>query len=224
MAIDTTSAVGSTTNNASRTRMADNFEMFLSLLTTQMKNQDPLSPMDSNQFTQQLTQMTGVEQQLLTNDLLQTLVNNSNRGISEAVGLIGKEVRAVGNTTVMKNGEAEWVYKLDRSASNVTLEVLDANGKVAATIYPTENAAGDHVFNWDGKDPTSGERATAGTFILRVTATDAGGSTVPYTTYQQGRVTSVEQSNGSTLITVNGTKMAWDTVTSITEAEQTPTT
>jgi len=182
MAIDTNAIGSNTTVNASRQRMADNFEMFLSLLTTQMKNQDPLSPMDSNQFTQQLTQMTGVEQQLLTNDLLQTLVNNSNRGISEAVGLIGKEVRAVGAAAVMRDGQAEWVYKLGADASNVKLEVLDANGKVAATIYPTENEAGDHVFTWDGKDPASGARATEGTYFLRVTATDAGGSTVPYTT------------------------------------------
>src|SRR5690349_4299143 len=77
-----------------RARLAENFDTFLSLLTTQLKNQDPLAPMDSTQFTQQLVQMTGVEQQLLTNDLLEKLVSNTGTGVSTAVSLIGKEVRA----------------------------------------------------------------------------------------------------------------------------------
>src|SRR5437762_11530915 len=77
-----------------RTSLAENFDTFLSLLTTQLKNQDPLSPLDSNQFTQQIVQMTGVEQQLLTNDLLKKLVGNTGSGVSTAVSLIGKEVRA----------------------------------------------------------------------------------------------------------------------------------
>ena len=83
---------------SARTSLATNFNTFLTLLTAQMKNQDPLSPMDSTQFTQQLTQMTGVEQQLQTNDLLKQLVSNTSSGISSAVSLIGKNVRAVSDT------------------------------------------------------------------------------------------------------------------------------
>ena len=78
-----------------RASLADNFNTFLSLLTTQLKNQDPPSPLDSNQFTQQLVQMTGVEQQLNANDLLKQLVANTASGISTAVSLIGKDVKAV---------------------------------------------------------------------------------------------------------------------------------
>src|SRR6478752_7064335 len=81
-----------------RADLATNFNTFLSLLTTQLKNQDPLSPLDSNQFTQQLVQMTGVEQQLNANDLLKQLVANTSGGVSTAVSLIGKNVKAVSDT------------------------------------------------------------------------------------------------------------------------------
>ncbi|HZZ36473.1 MAG TPA: flagellar hook capping FlgD N-terminal domain-containing protein, partial [Caulobacteraceae bacterium] len=93
--------------NASAARLADSEETFLKLLTTQLKNQDPLSPLDSNQFTQQIVQMTGVEQQLLTNDLLKKLVSNTGSGVSTAVSLIGKEVRADADVTALANGKAD---------------------------------------------------------------------------------------------------------------------
>ena len=92
MAIDAAAAAGTTTAAKSaigRDRLADSYETFMNLLTAQIKNQDPLSPMDSTQFTQQLVQMTGVEQQLLTNDLLEKLVTNTGSGIQTSVSLLG---------------------------------------------------------------------------------------------------------------------------------------
>jgi len=93
MAIGDVASTGSSTDTSAlgRARLAENFDTFLSLLTTQLKNQDPLSPLDSNQFTQQIVQMTGVEQQLQTNDLLKKLVGNTASGVSTAVSLIGKK-------------------------------------------------------------------------------------------------------------------------------------
>ena len=81
--------------NTGLAALADNFQGFLTLLTTQLKNQDPTSPLDTNQFTQQITQMTGVEQQLLSNQLLQQLVNVQG-GLTAGAGLIGKVVNAPG--------------------------------------------------------------------------------------------------------------------------------
>ncbi|RAK60471.1 flagellar hook assembly protein FlgD [Phenylobacterium hankyongense] len=205
-----------------RTSLATNFNTFLTLLTAQMKNQDPLSPMDSTQFTQQLTQMTGVEQQLQTNDLLKQLVGNTSSGISAAVSLIGKNVRAASDAANLVNGQGKWTYKLDRAASDVKLEVLDANGKVVAAQAPTDNAIGDHDFTWDGKGPT-GSKLPDGVYTLRVTATDTAGVTVPSTTYVQGIVTAVEQAGGSTQITINGGKVAWDHVTAISQPAATTT-
>src|SRR4051812_42568476 len=102
----------SDTSALGRARLADNFDTFLSLLTAQLKNQDPLSPLDSNQFTAQLTQMTGVEQQLQTNDLLKQLVSNTGSGVSTAVSLIGKQVRAASGENALKDGKATWTYSL----------------------------------------------------------------------------------------------------------------
>ena len=103
--------------NAGSVALFDNFETFLTLLTTQMKNQDPLSPLDSNEFTAQLTQMAGVEQQLLTNDLLTSLVAaQAGGGLDNASNYIGKNVTAAWTATSLENGEATWSYELAEDA------------------------------------------------------------------------------------------------------------
>jgi flagellar basal-body rod modification protein FlgD len=207
-----------------RARLADNFSTFLSLLTTQLKNQDPLSPLDSNQFTQQLVQMTGVEQQIASNDLLKKLVANTGSGIQTAVSLIGKDVSAVSDDAQLSNGKADWVYKLKLDAADTKIEVLNAKGAVVHVEAATDNKAGDHAYSWNGKD-MNGNKLPDGPYTLRVTAKDSAGAAVTSTTYVQGRVTGVEQLDGVTYITVNGGKISWDTVTSVKEpAATTPTT
>src|SRR3712207_6242281 len=99
--------------DAGRTRLAENFEMFLTLLTTQLRNQDPLSPMDGNQFTQQLVQMTSVEQQLLTNDLLKEIADKGGDGtdkFTQAVDLIGNGVTVETNEATLTAEGANWTY------------------------------------------------------------------------------------------------------------------
>jgi flagellar basal-body rod modification protein FlgD len=214
MAVAPIAGAGAATDNNARTRLAQNFDTFLTLLTTQLKNQDPLSPMDSNDFTQQMVQMTGVEQQLLTNDLLKQLVGNTGTGISAAVSLIGKDVRAVSDTAMLNGGAAKWTYKLDRDAADLKVEVLDANGKVVHVEAPSDNKAGDHAFTWDGKG-ASGSSLPDGIYKLRITAADRSGVTVPSTTYVEGLVTGVQQADGQTLITINGGTVSWDKVTTI---------
>lgn len=201
-----------------RASLATNFNTFLALLTTQLKNQDPTSPLDSNQFTQQLVQMTGVEQQLASNDLLKQLVSNTGTGVSTAVSLIGKDVRAVSNDASLNGGKAQWTYKLDKDASDVKVEIVDFAGKAVHVEAPSDNTAGDHTISWNGKDLSGVQLADGGTYTLRVTAKDAAGAAVTSTNYVEGRVTGVEQSNGTTYITVNGGKITWDKVTTIHEA------
>jgi flagellar basal-body rod modification protein FlgD len=120
--------------NTSSGMLASNFETFLSLLTAQLKNQDPLSPMDSNEFTGQLTQMAGVEQQLLSNQLLTALLNGQKGdGLANASNYIGKDATAAWAVTKLADGEATWSYELGASASEATLQVLDSTGKVVWT-------------------------------------------------------------------------------------------
>jgi len=209
--------------------LADNFNTFLALLTTQLKNQDPTSPLDSNQFTQQLVQMTGVEQQLNANTLLKQVVANTSNGISTAVTLIGKTVKAVSDTASLANGQAQWTYNLPSAAADLKVEVLDANGNVVHAEAPSDLKAGDHAFTWNGKNLAGTQLPNGGTYTLRVTALDSTGATLATTNFVQGLVTGVTQNNGSTSITVNGGPVDWAKVVSVdlvapTATASTPTT
>ena len=226
MAIDATAAAGNASaSNTGRTRLADSYETFMNLLTAQIKNQDPLSPMDSTQFTQQLVQMTGIEQQLLTNDLLEKLVTNTGSGIQTSVSLLGREVRAVHNEAKLTAGKADWSYKLDREATEVTIEVVNSLGKVVQVEKASGDdlKAGDHTYSWNGKDRTGAQLPNGETYTLRITAKDSAGATVGVTNFIKGVVTGVEQSGGKTFITVNGVQIGWEKVTSIADVQKTAT-
>jgi flagellar basal-body rod modification protein FlgD len=195
--------------------LADNFNTFLTLLTTQLKNQDPTAPLDSNQFTQQLVQMTGVEQQLNANALLQQVVTNTSSGVSTAVSLIGKNVKATSDTANLSGGQAQWTYNLPTNAADLKVEVLDSKGNVVHAEAPSDMTAGDHPFTWNGKDLTGTQLPNGGTYTLKVTATDPTGAALATTNYVQGVVTGVTQSTAGTSITVNGGPVDWSKVVAI---------
>lgn len=223
-AVATTPAAAKTDTTAlGSARLADNFNTFLSLLTTQLKNQDPLSPLDSNQFTQQLTQMTGVEQQIAGNDLLKKLVSNTSGGVSTAVSMLGKQVRATSDTANVSGGHAKWTYNLGAAATDLKVQVLDSKGAIVHAEAPTDKTAGDHAFTWNGKDLSGNQLPDGGVYTIRVTANDATGAGVASTNYVEGVVTGVEQSSGTTYITINGGKVTGDKITSITLAPATAT-
>src|SRR4051812_46180014 len=121
------------TITGTRQGIADNFDTFLQLLTTQLKNQNPLDPMDTNAFTQQLVQFSSVEQQLKTNDYLSALVqSNGSSTNTNAVSYIGKTVTASGTRSELVGGKAVWNFTLkDAATANVTIK--DANGNVVYT-------------------------------------------------------------------------------------------
>lgn len=198
--ITATDAAGRT--ETSRTSLVSNFETFLSLLTAQLKNQDPLSPMDSNQFTQQLTQMTGVEQQLLTNDLLTSLLAaQAGAGLNGATNYIGKDATAAWAVTKLDEGSATWSYELGASASEVKLEVLDATGKVVWTGPAPDKTTGTHEFVWNGKTTAGGQLPDGGVYSLKVTAKN-GTAKVESQVLTVGRVTGVEMYDGVPYLTI----------------------
>lgn len=228
MTVSATSPINQTattqdTTSTGRTRLAENFDMFLTLLTTQLKNQDPTAPMDSNQFMSQLVQMTSVEQQLAGNELLQQLVANTGTNLGGVVSLIGKEVRADTTEAKLVNGEAKWGYNLATAAADVKIEVLDAQGIPVRTLSAGEadRKAGDHSFVWDGKSD-SGAAQPDGVYTLRITAKDSNNETLKSSVFVHGIVTGVEQENGLGMITVNGGKVALSSVSSIKIAAEAP--
>jgi len=213
----TTSAAATSTINSGLGSLATNYQTFLSLLTTQLKNQDPTSPLDTNQFTQQLTQMTGVEQQLLSNQLLQQLVNqNQGGGLTNAVGLIGKTVTSSGNTAVLTNGSASWNYNLPSTATSANVSIADSNNNVVWTGPATGLGAGAQTFTWNGQNQSGQKQANGGVYTLTITAKNATGGTITPTTSSQGVATAVQQVNGQTMVTVGSAQVPLTSITGVT--------
>lgn len=187
---------GTSNTSAARSGLATNFETFLTLLTAQLRNQDPLSPLDSNEFTAQLTQMSGVEQQLLTNDLLTSLLSaQQTQGMSGASSFIGKDVTAVWAADRLTGGKANWSYELGAAASRATLQVVDGGGKVVWTGNAPALGEGQHDFVWDGTTTAGGRAPDGGVYSLRIAASNAAG-TVSSQVLTRGNVTGVELYDG----------------------------
>jgi len=181
-----------------------NFDQFLTLLTTQLKNQDPLSPMDSTQFTNQLVSFSGVEQQIKMNGNLTKLLAAS--GASQttlALSYIGLNIPMTGSTfDYPGGGSVATTYDLPVSASNNTLRILDQNGN---TVYSQtgELSGGAHTFVWDGADQ-NGQIVAPGTYTLRVDAQDQNHGGISATTTVPGRVTGVETAADGTIDLIIG--------------------
>ena len=188
--------------------LASNFQTFLSLLTTQLKNQDPLSPVDSNEFTAQLTQMAGVEQQLLTNDLLTGLLKvQQGDGLTGPAQYIGKDATAVWAATRFEDGEANWSYELAADATDATLQVLDASGKVVWSGPAPDKTNGMHDFKWDGKTTGGGQVDDGGVYTLKVVAKDGAGKDVGSQVLIRGRVTGVEMYDNTPFVIIGNSIM-----------------
>ncbi len=214
----TAAAAGSSVTdklNSSRSRLADSEETFLSLLTTQLKNQDPLSPLDSNQFTAQIVQMTGVEQQLMTNDLLKMLVGMSDGGLSGSVNLIGKAVTAESAEATLADGKASWDYSLDRNATSVKYEIVNSAGTTIWSRTDQSVAGGEHSLDWDGVTSSGQKLADGGTYTLKVTATGSGGETINASCHVTGVVTGVQTINGETVVSIGKLKIPVSSVTGV---------
>ncbi|HEV2080979.1 MAG TPA: flagellar hook capping FlgD N-terminal domain-containing protein [Brevundimonas sp.] len=197
---------------ASSALLSQNFETFLALLTAQLKNQDPLSPVDSNEFTGQLTQMAGVEQQLLTNDLLTAILQGQGgAGLTGATSYIGREATAVWSAVKATDGEATWSYELASDAASAKLQVLDASGRVVHEIDAPEKGVGVHDFTWTGGQDGQ-------VYTLKVAATNTAGEAVQSQVLVRGRVTGVEMYDGQPYLTIGASILPLSAVIAVEEA------
>lgn len=198
---------------ASRQGIADNFDTFLQLLTTQLKNQNPLDPLDTNAFTQQLVQFSSVEQQLKTNDFLSALVQaNTNSVQTNAVNYIGKTVAASGTRSELINNQAVWNFSL-KDAANTVVTIKDANGNV---VYTEQGhlQAGAGQFTWNG-ETSSGAKAPNGTYSITMTGVNAEGVNVPISTEFTGVVSGVDFTGSEPVLLIGTTRVNLSGVTSI---------
>ena len=205
------------------TSMAQNFDTFLQILTTQLKNQNPLDPLDTNQFTQQLVQFSGVEQQLKTNSFLEAMVTSTqNANNSQAVSYIGKIVTAEGSKTELVKGAATWHFATEKAAT-ITASVRDKDGNVVYTKTGTVKQ-GESVFNWDGVG-SDGRAKPDGSYSVTIDARDSDGKLVTVATQMTGEVTGVDFSGTEPVLIVGGAKVNLSAVVSVrqkTAADDTP--
>ncbi len=203
--IDTSQTLNGAQSQATQ-QLAGNFDTFLRLLTTQLQNQDPMSPMDSNQFTQQLVAFSGVEQQINTNDNLQSLIALSlSQQASAAVNYIGHSVVMTSGKGALENGAVDWTYNLSAPSSQTALTVKDASGKVVYTASGG-TSAGNNDFAWDGKD-MNGNQLPDGQYTLSVSATAADGSAVTSTIASKAIVTAVDMSGTTPMLVLGATEI-----------------
>ncbi len=217
MEIPSSTAGTAAASSAAKDRigLADDFDSFLQLLTTQLKNQDPLAPLDANQFTQQLVQFSAVEQAIKTNDALGRLLATM-RGdqIARSVDYLGAEVEAEGQTIRLgEGGPARVRYRLEQSAAQVRIEIYDGAGRLVATRQG-ETGAGSHSLDWNGQSQ-SGAPLPAGLYRVEVVASDAAGQAVPVTTTIRGVVDGVEIDGDRLMLSIDGVLMPLDSITSI---------
>lgn len=161
-----------------RTRLSENYDSFLILLTAQLQNQDPLAPMDSTQFTQQLVQFSQVEQQIRTNEQLEGLVGQYQAASAgAALSYLGRDAIIEANETYLAGGEANWAYNLPTAANSMTVHVRDASGRIVYTTTAANRTAGEHLFTWDGTTNTGGT-APDGVYTLTFEAEDSAGAAI----------------------------------------------
>ena len=205
-ATGTSAAATASTSDKSRTAIAQNFDSFLLLLTTQLKNQSPLEPLDTNQFTQQLVQFASVEQQLKSNETLNALLTSAkSTTASNAASFVGMQITADGATTTLANGKAEWVINPAKACAQATVTIRDAKGNVVSTkTQPL--AAGAQTFTWDGKDST-GLQVSPGDYTISVTGRDAGGQSVSVKTEIAGKVDGVDLSGDAPVLLVGSARV-----------------
>lgn len=206
-------AAQNTTATGSSTSIANNFDQFLTLLTTQLKNQSPLDPLDTNQFTQQLVQFAGVEQQLKQNETLTALlaVNKATTGAS-AIGFVGQTITADGAATQLADGKAEWKLNASKGGT-ATITIKDSSGKVVYSGTKTLTA-GDQTYSWDGTTST-GADAPDGEYSITVDGKDLSGAAITVKTEITGKVDGIDFSTTVPTLLVGSLKVSLDKVKSV---------
>jgi len=199
----TTAAIGEKT-------ISQNFDTFLTLLTTQLKNQNPLDPLDTNQFTQQLVQFAQVEQQMSMNSQLTTLVSlQKTAQTTAAVNFLGSTVVVDGETAALSNGKAGWTYSTDKPAT----AVFNIKDKTGAVVYSESRtlSAGAGTFSWNGR-ATNGTVMPDGDYTLSITAKDASGNVTSIPTEVEGVVDGVDLSQNPPVLKIGGQSFALDKI------------
>jgi flagellar basal-body rod modification protein FlgD len=194
--------------------IAGSFDTFLSLLTTQLKNQNPLEPLNTNEFTAQLVQFAGVEQGIQTNRNLENLLSLTTAStLTSAVGFIGKAITAEGVSAEFDGAQAAWSYSVPKDSPDAEVTIFNSAGQVVFNEKTTFEA-GDQTLTWTGRT-SDGTQAPAGTYRIAITAKDVEGNAMTVNTTVTGIVDGVDMTESEPYLTVNGNKVKFSAVKSV---------
>ncbi len=189
---------------------------FLKLLLTQLQSQDPLKPLDNQEFASQLATFNSLDQLININKKLEASQERQLRlSQLESTALIGKEVFASGNSVQLTTEQdAVLHYALDANASRVVVNIKDKDGNLVRALEAGSQKSGKQSVSWDGRN-TDGSRVAPGQYTFTVAAIDSNNTTVGVTTYLQGLVTGVNMAGSEPLLEINGTEIPVSAVTSV---------
>jgi flagellar basal-body rod modification protein FlgD len=210
----TNTAAAAATDGAASKLNAD-FDMFLKLLTTQMQNQDPLDPMDTAQYTQQLVQYSQVEQSIEQTKTLKSILSSlGTQNLTQASSLLGRQVETnAAASGLSAETPAQWTWTAPREVASMTATITDASGKVVDTRAIDGGATAGSVA-WDGTTST-GRKLGAGTYKIALEGLDATGNTLAVTPHAVGTVSDVQLNGGAVEVTINGMKVSSDALVRI---------
>jgi flagellar basal-body rod modification protein FlgD len=211
----TTTTTASTASSSSVTS-AISSQQFLSLLVTELQNQNPLDPTNSTDFINQLTSYANFDQQQTLNSNMSTLVSSLNSLLTlNSSNYIGQTVTAKTDTGTLKDGQISFGYSLESAASDVTLSVKDSSGNTVWTGSGT-TTSGTNSFTWDGTTTDGTQLTDGGQYTLNVSATDSTGQSVYGYTTVTGKVTSIDNSSGTPMLNIGSTSVSTSNVIGVT--------
>ncbi|WP_084580093.1 flagellar hook assembly protein FlgD [Sphingomonas azotifigens] len=192
------------TADAASSKLTADYNLFLKLLTTQMQNQDPLSPMDSTQYTQQLVQYSQVEQSISQTKTLNSILSSLNMAsLTSSSSMIGQPVQLDSDQAGLSaTTPAQWEWSATNAITGLTATVLDAKGTKVDTFKTTVSGKTGQ-FSWDGTTST-GKKVDPGLYQLQLTGTTDAGAKITTTAKVIGKVDDVQMANGVPVVSVNG--------------------
>jgi flagellar basal-body rod modification protein FlgD len=211
-----TTTAATTTTAASTASSSLTSTDFLTLLVSELQNQNPLEPTDSTEFVNQLTSYANYEQQQTLNSNLSTLVTSFNSLLTlNSSNYIGQTVTAKTDTGTLQDGQIAFGYSLDSAAASVTLTVKDSSGNAVWSGSGTKTS-GSNSFTWDGTTTDGTQLSDGGQYTLEVSATDSTGQSVYGYTTLTGKVTAVDNATGTPMLKIGNSSVSTSNVIGVT--------